>query len=149
MAIVSGPCNQYILNAFLGSYNHTAGSGNAFKYQLLLAAANRSPDDTVMSATGEHAATGGYVTGGAVCAIVTPVLHGSPTGIERKVLFDIADASWIGVTLSGVRGGQIYNTTVSNHAWMNQDFGGTIGVAGGDLNVTQPPPVLATAVMRI
>lgn len=148
MAITAGICNDYIRRMAVKEVDHTAGTGDVFKFYLLTEAANRDQDDTAYSATGESSGTN-YTAGGATVASVTPALAGSPGQGLRKLLFDWANPSWLNVTIASIRGGQMYNDTVSNASIFNSDFGADNSATAANVTVLMPEPTDTTAIIRL
>lgn len=73
----------------------------------------------------------GYTAGGAVLTTTTL------TGSSGVLTFDSADPSWTSSTLSGVRGGLIYNNALSpKSAFMAVTFGADYSTSNGTLLIS-------------
>jgi hypothetical protein len=136
-------CNSFKQELLQGLHNFTVTTGNVFKAAFYNSTATGGTGLTAYSATNEVSGTG-YTAGGYTLTNITPVLD---TG---TAIVDFADVSQSGVTLSGIRGMLIYNSTNSNRAVAAFDFGSDQAVTGGGtLQIVFPAAAAATAIIRI
>lgn len=144
MAITSAICNSWVRDLAIAAFDHTTTTGHTFTVALYVTAATLSASTTAYSATNEVPNGGGYTTGGANAASVTPVLSGS------TVVFDWADVSWTSATLTDVRGCLLYdNTHASNASVFVIDFGGAQAVTAGTLTIQWPVADATNAIIRL
>lgn len=142
MAITQAICSSWKAEMPQGLHDFTNGTGDTFKIALYTSSATLNASTTVFTDTGEVSGTG-YSTGGIALTNVTPVLD-STTGV-----IDFDDATFSGVTLTGIRGALIYNSTNGNRAVCVLDFGGDQSVSAGNFTVQFPAAAAATAILRI
>lgn len=131
----------------VATHNFTASTGDTFKLALYKAAASigtHGAADTAYSSMGsdELASGSGYTTGGTTLTSVTPTTSGT------TALCDFADVSWSSATFT-TSGGMIYNSSKSNKAVSNHNFGGDQTVASGTFTVVFPAADASNAVLRI
>lgn len=106
------------------------------------------PDETALdtwqfrsSVTNEHAATGGYTTGGFNVTVDSVVED--TTNNRIAVTYSAANPTYTGVTLAGVVGCVIYKvvgTAGTDRVMHLVDFAGTKGVTAGNFTVTFSTP---------
>lgn len=115
---------------------------DTFRLALYTEDADLNEETTAYSATDEVAGTG-YTAGGFALTAVAPATSGTAgiTGFE--------DLTTGNLTVSGVRGGLIYNASKANRAVAVLDFGRILTKSGQPLVVTFPPSGERTSILRV
>lgn len=142
MAITQAICSSWKSEIGQGLHDFTVSTGDTFKCALYTSSATINASTTAYTASGEVSGSG-YNAGGESLTNVTPVTSGT-TGI-----YDFADLTFSSITVSGIRGCLIYNSTNGNRAVCVLDFGGDQTVSGGDLTIQFPSATVTTALIRI
>jgi hypothetical protein len=142
MAITQAMCVSFKLELLEGIHNFTGGTGDTFKIALYTSSASLDSSTTLYSTTNEITGSG-YTAGGVALTSVTPIIDGT------IACADFIDATWATVTISGVRGALIYNSSKSNKAVMVLDFGSDRSASGSNFVVTFPSPDQSSAIIRV
>lgn len=142
MAITQAICASFKLECLEAIHNFTASTGDVFKLALYTSSATLNSATSVYSSTNEVSGAG-YTAGGLALTNITPVLDGS------VACCDFVDATWATVTISGVRGALIYNSSKSNKACAVLDFGSDRAASGSNFVVTFPTPDQSNAIIRV
>jgi len=122
-------------------HNLTVG-GDVFKCALYTSAATLNADTTVYSVTNEVTGTG-YTAGGDTLTNV------NPTQSNGKGLYDFEDLTFSTLTVTGIRGALIYNSTNGNRAVAALNFGADFSPTAEDFKITFPSVTSTTAIIRI
>lgn len=134
---ISGAAKQAALGAIV--------NGKTLKAALYLASATTGPTNAAYTATGELAATGNYVAGGA------SVTNGNTAGLTGTTAFWTPSASiaWTNLTSSGAFDAtMIYSTTDANRSIGVFTFGSQ-SVTAGNFSLTMPTNNSTTALVRL
>lgn len=134
---ISGAAKQAALGAIV--------DGKTLKAALYLASATTGPTNAAYTATGELAATGNYVAGGA------SVTNGNTAGLTGTTAFWTPSASiaWTNLTSSGAFDAtMIYSTTDANRSIGVFTFGSQ-SVTAGNFSLTMPTNNSTTALVRL
>lgn len=142
MAITQASCNSFKAELLQAIHNFTASTGDTFKIALYTSSATLDATTTVYSSSGEVAGTN-YTTGGIALVSITPVLNG---GVGCA---DFNDAAFANVTISGVRGALIYNSSKANRAVAVLDFGTDRAASGSNFTVVMPAADATNAIIRV
>ena len=116
--------------------------GDVFKCALYTSSATLNADTTVYSSTNEVSGTG-YTAGGNTLTNVDPVQLGG------KGLYDFANLTFSTLTVTGIYGALIYNSTNGNRAVAALNFGATYSPVAQNLVITFPSVTATTAIIRI
>lgn len=133
---ISGAAKQAALGAIV--------DGKTLKAALYLASATTGPSNAAYTATGELAATGNYVAGGA------SVTNGNTAGLTGTTAFwtPSASISWTNLTSSGAFDAtMIYSTTDANRSLGVFTFGSQ-SVTAGNFSLTMPTNDATTGLVR-
>ena len=117
-------------------------TGDTFKMALYLASANLGTGTTVYTSTGEVSGTG-YSAGGEDLTSVDPVTS------NNKTLLDWADQDFTTLTVSGIAGALIYNSTQGNKAVAVLKFASALSPSAQTVTVTFPGATSSSAILRI
>lgn len=134
---ISGAAKQAALGAIV--------DGKTLKAALYLASATTGPTNAAYTATGELAATGNYVAGGA------SVTNGNTAGLTGTTAFWTPSASiaWTNLTSSGAFDAtMIYSTTDANRSIGVFTFGSQ-SVTAGNFSLTMPTNNSTTGLVRL
>lgn len=134
---ISGAAKQAALGAIV--------NGKTLKAALYLASATTGPTNAAYTATGELAATGNYVAGGA------SVTNGNTAGLTGTTAFWTPSASiaWTNLTSSGAFDAtMIYSTTDANRSIGVFTFGSQ-SVTAGNFSLTMPTNNSTTGLVRL
>lgn len=134
---ISGAAKQAALGAIV--------DGKTLKAALYLASATTGPTNAAYTATGELAATGNYVAGGA------SVTNGNTAGLTGTTAFWTPSASiaWTNLTSSGAFDAtMIYSTTDANRSIGVFTFGSQ-SVTAGNFSLTMPTNDSTTGLVRL
>lgn len=134
---ISGAAKQAALGAIV--------NGKTLKAALYLASATIGPTNAAYTATGELAATGNYVAGGA------SVTNGNTAGLTGTTAFWTPSASiaWTNLTSSGAFDAtMIYSTTDANRSIGVFTFGSQ-SVTAGNFSLTMPTNNSTTGLVRL
>lgn len=134
---ISGAAKQAALGAIV--------DGKTLKAALYLASATTGPTNAAYTATGELAATGNYVAGGA------SVTNGNTAGLTGTTAFWTPSASiaWTNLTSSGAFDAtMIYSTTDANRSIGVFTFGSQ-SVTAGNFSLTMPTNDATTGLVRL
>lgn len=134
---ISGAAKQAALGAIV--------NGKTLKAALYLASATTGPTNAAYTATGELAATGNYVAGGA------SVTNGNTAGLTGTTAFWTPSASiaWTNLTSSGAFDAtMIYSTTDANRSLGVFTFGSQ-SVTAGNFSLTMPTNNSTTGLVRL
>jgi len=142
MSITAAVCNSFVNELGQGLHDTTVTTGDTYKIALYKSTASLSAATTVFTVVGEITGTG-YTTGGETLTNVTPTLSGSTS------LYDWADVTFSAVTLSGVAGAMIYNSTNGNRAVAVLKFSSEQSPSAQDLQIEFPAVSVTTAIVRI
>lgn len=152
MAISPGYVNSFRLELLQGIHDF---SEDTIKMALLSENADMNPSNvTSYGPTGEIAGTG-YTPGGYALflqdgypKLSTTPIEGIAAGGIAMVHFD--DASTPAISVSGLRGALLYNSSKSNKAIALIDFGQTFTLAGQTFTVQWPnPDLLAAPIIKL
>jgi hypothetical protein len=141
MASTQAICTSFLKELGQALHDFTTTTGHTFKIALYSSTAALSSATTVYSSTNEVSGTG-YVAGGTTIASVTPTSSGT------TVIFDFADASWAGSTITA-RYALIYNSTATNRAVCVLDFGSDKTSSASTFTVTMPAATADSAIIRL
>lgn len=133
---ISGAAKQAALGAIV--------DGKTLKAALYLASATTGPTNAAYTATGELAATGNYVAGGA------SVTNGNTAGLTGTTAFWTPSASiaWTNLTSSGAFDAtMIYSTTDANRSLGVFTFGSQ-SITAGNFSLTMPTNDSTTGLVR-
>lgn len=133
---ISGAAKQAALGAIV--------DGKTLKAALYLASATTGPTNAAYTATGELAATGNYVAGGA------SVTNGNTAGLTGTTAFWTPSASiaWTNLTSSGAFDAtMIYSTTDANRSIGVFTFGSQ-SITAGNFSLTMPTNDSTTGLVR-
>lgn len=133
---ISGAAKQAALGAIV--------NGKTLKAALYLASATTGPTNAAYTATGELAATGNYVAGGA------SVTNGNTAGLTGTTAFWTPSASiaWTNLTSSGAFDAtMIYSTTDANRSIGVFTFGSQ-SITAGNFSLTMPTNDSTTGLVR-
>ena len=117
-------------------------TGDTYKMALYLGTATLGTSSTVYTSTGEVSGTG-YTAGGSTLTNVDPVQLGG------KGLYDFANLTFSTLTVTGIYGALIYNSTNGNRAVCALNFGATYSPVAQNLVITFPSVTATTAILRI
>lgn len=134
---ISGAAKQAALGAIV--------NGKTLKAALYLESATTGPTNAAYTATGELAATGNYVAGGA------SVTNGNTAGLTGTTAFWTPSASiaWTNLTSSGAFDAtMIYSTTDANRSIGVFTFGSQ-SVTAGNFSLTMPTNNSTTGLVRL
>lgn len=134
---ISGAAKQAALGAIV--------NGKTLKAALYLESATTGPTNAAYTATGELAATGNYVAGGA------SVTNGNTAGLTGTTAFWTPSASiaWTNLTSSGAFDAtMIYSTTDANRSLGVFTFGSQ-SVTAGNFSLTMPTNNSTTGLVRL
>lgn len=134
---ISGAAKKAALGAIV--------DGKTLKAALYLASATTGPTNAAYTATGELAATGNYVAGGA------SVTNGNTAGLTGTTAFWTPSASiaWTNLTSSGAFDAtMIYSTTDANRSIGVFTFGSQ-SVTAGNFSLTMPTNDSTTGLVRL
>jgi len=141
MAITQAICTSFKSELLQGIHNFAASGGDTFKLALYSSSASLGASTTAYTATGEITGTN-YTAGGSALTNIDPITDGT------MVIIDFTDLTFSNVTISGVRGALIYNSTDSNRAVCVVDFGSDYGATAQNFTITFPPPTTAVGFLR-
>lgn len=142
MAITQAICNSFKVELLTAIHNFTASTGDTFKIALFTSAATLGENTTAYTTAGEITGTN-YTAGGVNLTSITPTLSGS-VGVV-----DFTDAVFSNVTVSGVRGALIYNSSKANRAVAVLDFGSDRAAAGSNFTVIMPAADATNSIIRV
>ncbi len=117
-------------------------TGDTFKMALYLVTASLGTGTTVYTATGEVSGTG-YSAGGEELTSVNPATS------NNKTLMDWADQDFTTLTVTGIAGALIYNSSQSNKAVAVLKFASALSPSAQTVTVTFPGATSTSAIMRI
>jgi len=117
-------------------------TGDTFKMALYGSGASLDADTTTYTTTGEVSGTG-YTAGGEDMTSVDPVLS------NNKTLLDFADVVFATLTVSGIQGALIYNSTQADRAVAVLKFASSISPSAQTLTVIMPGVTSTSAIIRI
>jgi len=141
MTITQSIPTSFKEECFLAIHDFDTTTGDTFKMALYNSSADLGPTTTAYSATNEVSGTG-YSAGGATLTGVQPTTSGT------VAYADFSDLTFSTVTLTGVRGALIYNSSKANRAVAVLDFGRDISKTADDLVVTFPEAASSSAILR-
>lgn len=141
MSIVSSICVSYRVELGLALHNFAAISGDAFKCALYTQAASLNKDTAVYTASGEVTGTG-YTAGGEVLTNI------QPTSDQSVAIYDFEDLTFATLTVTGIAGALIYNSTNGNRAVAVLDFVNAQSPVEQNFKVTFPSATPTTAILR-
>ena len=117
-------------------------TGDTFKMALYLASASLGTGSTVYTTSGEVSGTN-YTAGGVSLTSV------NPTTSNNKTLIDWADATFTTLTVTGIAGAMIYNSSQSNKAVAILKFASALSPSAQTVTVTFPGATSTSAIIRI
>jgi len=117
-------------------------TGDTFKMALYLATATLGTSTTVYTATGEVSGTG-YTAGG------ESLTSANPSTSNNKTIIDWADQDFTTLTVTGIAGAMIYNSSQSNKAVAILKFASALSPAAQTVTVTFPGATSTSAILRI
>jgi len=141
MSITSAICNSFRAELGQGLHNF-AVSGDVFKCALYTSSAALDKDTTAYTISNEVTGTG-YTAGGASLTNIAPVVSSS-VGV-----YDFDDLVFSALTVTGIRGALIYNSTNSNRAVAVLNFLSDQSPSAQDFTITFPSAAPTTAILRI
>ncbi len=139
--IVQSMCNSFKVELLTAIHDFST-SGDVFKIALFTAAADLSANTTAYSSTNEIIGTN-YVAGGLSLTSIAPILFGN-VGVV-----DFNDITWNNLTVSGVRGALIYNSSKSNRAVCVLDFGSDRSAFAAPFTIIFPDADASSAIIRV
>lgn len=142
MAISTAMATSFKVELFQGTHNFNLSGGDAFKAALFSSAATLGASTTAYAATNEVSGTN-YSAGGNALTRIDPTSSGTTAYV------DFADLVFSNVTISGVRGCLIYNSTDSNKAVSSHDFGSDKAATAGDFTLVMPTADASNAILRL
>lgn len=142
MAISTAMCTSFKVELFQSVHNFLLSGGDAFKAALFSSAATLGAATTAYAATNEVSGTN-YSAGGNALTRIDPTSSGTTAYV------DFADLVFSNVTISGVRGCLIYNSTDSNKAVSSHDFGSDKAATAGDFTLVMPTADASNAILRL
>lgn len=141
MTITQAIPTSYKQEAFLAIHDFDATTGDTFKLALYNSSATLNASTTAYTTVNEVSGTG-YTAGGATVTQVQPTTSGTIAYV------DFSDLTFSSVTLTGVRGALIYNSSKANRAVAVLDFGRDIDKTAEDLTITFPAASSSSAILR-
>lgn len=141
MSITSAVPNSLLTEFGNGLHDFRIG-GDVFKCALYTSSADLNKTTTVYSATNEVSGTG-YTAGGDTLTNVNPVISNSVG------LYDFADLVFSALTVTGIRGCLIYNSTNGNRAVAVLNFITDQSPSAQNFTIEFPSPTSSTAIIRI
>jgi hypothetical protein len=142
MAISTAMCTSFKVELFQGTHNFNLSGGDSFKSALYSSAATLGATTTAYSATNEVSGPN-YAAGGNALTRIDPTSSGT------TAYCDFADLVFSNVTISGVRGCLIYNSTDSNKSVSSHDFGSDKAATAGDFTLVMPTADASNAILRL
>jgi hypothetical protein len=142
MAISTAMCTSFKVELFQGVHNFLLSGGDTYKAALYSSAATLGASTTAYSATNEISGTNYTAAGNSLTRI-------DPTSSGTTAYVDFADLVFCNVTISGVRGCLIYNSTDSNKAVSSHDFGSDKAATAGDFTLVFPTADASNAILRL
>jgi len=137
-------CSSFKQEVLEAKHNFLASGGNTFKIALYDNSASFNAATTAFTSSNEIAGgSTGITSGGISLTSVNPTLDGT------TAVCDFNDAVFSTVTVTGVRGALIYNSSSSNRAVAVLDFGGDKAASAGDFTVVFPTANASNAIIRI
>lgn len=115
---------------------------DTFYLALYTEDADLDEETTVYDATNEVTGTG-YVAGGAALTVVAPSVDGV------VAIADFEDLTFAALTVAGISGGLIYNSSKANRAVAVLSFGRIINKTAEDFLITFPAADAESAIIRI
>lgn len=142
MAITTDICTSFMEEMPVAEHDFTTSTGDTFRWALYTSAATLDATTTAYTVTNEASGTG-YAAGGATSASVTPVND------SGTIVFDFADVTWAGSTITA-RGCMLYNDThASNASVAIWDFGSDQSSSSGDFTLQMPTADASNAILRL
>jgi len=141
MSIISAIPNTLLTELGNGLHDFRT-TGNVFKCALYTSAAALGAGTTVYSATNEVTGTG-YTAGGDTLTNINPTLSNS-VGV-----YDWADLVFSTLTVTGIRGCLIYNSTNGNRAVAVLNFVTDQDPSAENFTITFPGATSTTAILRV
>ena len=141
MAIVQCVPDSQLL-AFAKGVGDFQAAGDTFKMALYLATASLGTGTTAYTADGEVSGTG-YSAGGATLTSVDPVVS------NNKTVFDFTDLTFSALTVTGIAGAMIYNSSQSNAVVAILKFTTALSPSAQDVVVTFPGAASTSAILRL
>jgi hypothetical protein len=142
MAISTAMCTSFKVELFQGVHNFLLSGGDTYKAALYSSAATLGASTTAYSATNEISGTNYTAAGNSLTRI-------DPTSSGTTAYVDFADLVFSNVTISGVRGCEIYNSTDSNKCVSTHDFGSDKAATAGDFTLVFPTADASNAILRL
>jgi hypothetical protein len=142
LAISTAMTTSFKTELFSGIHNFLLSGGDTFKSALFSSAATLGASTTAYAATNEISGTN-YSAGGNSLTRIDPTSSGTTAYV------DFADLVYSNVTISGVRGCLIYNSTDSNKAVSSHDFGSDKAATAGDFTLVFPTADASNAILRL
>tara|TARA_Y100001951_G_C11252239_1_gene247145 strand:- start:506 stop:946 length:441 start_codon:yes stop_codon:yes gene_type:complete len=137
-------CSSFKQEVLEAKHNFLASGGNTFKIALYDNSASFNAATTAFTSSNEIAGgSTGITSGGISLTSVNPTLD------STTAVCDFNDAVFSSVTVTGVRGALIYNSSSSNRAVAVLDFGGDKAASAGDFTVVFPTANASNAIIRI
>jgi len=140
MAITKAVADSLLLDVFQGVMDFQI-AGDTFKIALYYTTASLGAGTTAYTTTGEVVGTG-YTAGGATLTSVDPVISGN------VMIMDWADVTFSTVTLTGVGGAMIYNSSQSNAMVAVLKFDPAVSPVAQDLDIAFPGATSTSAILR-
>lgn len=126
--IIQALCTSFKVELLTGTHDW---SSDTFKLALYTEAAELGASTTAYSSVNEVSGTN-YTAGGATLTPDTPYASGT------TAIGGFSNLTFSALTVSGIRGGLIYNSSKSNRAVCVLDFGRTFNKTAEDFLVTMP-----------
>lgn len=117
-------------------------AGDTFKIALYLSTATLDATTTAYTATGEVSGTA-YTAGGETLTNVSPVR------LNNKTIIDWADVTVAAMTVTGIAGGLIYNSSKANRSIAVLKFTSEVSPSAETLNIKFPGATAASSIIRI
>ena len=139
MSIVQGTCVSFKVDLMRAIHDFES---DTFMLAFFLPTANIGPDVIVYDTAGEVDGTG-YVAGG------FQVVADGPFSQWQTAISTFETLVTPNLTIEGVAGGLIYNSSKGNRAVCSLDFGRTLGKTDEPITVTFPAADRNTGLIRI
>ena len=142
MAITQAVCTSFKQEILVETHDFTATTGDTFKIALYTSSASLGASTTAYSATNEVSNSGTYTAGGGNLTNVTPTTSGT------TAITDFSDIDFTSATITA-RGALIYNSSESNKAVCELDFGGDKTSTSGTFTIQFPAADSSNAILRL
>jgi len=117
-------------------------TGDTFKMALYLATASLGTSTTAYTTSGEVSGTN-YTAGGETLTAIDPVISNNVS------IFDFSDQTFATLTVTGIAGAMIYNSSQSNAAVAILKFSTALSPSAETVTVTFPSAASTSAILRL